>query len=316
MPQVADSLADLASRCLRSLPPRWRERVKNGLGALGHAPGWAHRLRASRLARAGKRLDRSAGAVAAMLATARIQSLRGAACLEFGSGHLLSEAFVYHLLGAARVVAVDRFPLLQESRVGAVFEEVDEEALVASLAPFAAPGEVRERYRLLAGRRDWNLAALAALGITYRAPYDAAQGALHDERFDLIASCAVLEHVPGERAPAILAGLAAMLAPGGTMVHAVHLEDHRDIAGAPFAFLEAGTDWTPFDADTRGNRLRASDWLRMARALPGTELVAAASEVAATGVPAQLDSNLASYAPDDLRTRHLTFALRRNAHGD
>lgn len=35
---------------LRSLPPGVRERIKAALGALGHEPGWAHRLRARNLA--------------------------------------------------------------------------------------------------------------------------------------------------------------------------------------------------------------------------------------------------------------------------
>ena len=52
------------------------------------------------------------------------------------------------------------------------------------------------------------------------------------------------------------------------MVHNIHLEDHRDIDGAPFAFLAADTDWTEADYDSRGNRLRASDWVRIVAAIP------------------------------------------------
>lgn len=311
MSGVADRLRAAALAGFRALPPRWRERLKGALGALGHAPGWAQRLRARELAATTKRLDNWAQPLSNMLRTAGVTSLRGASCLEFGSGHLLAEPLLYHLVGARRVVAVDYFPILQEGLLSAVCAGVDEEALVATLAPFEAPEAVRARYHALVARRDWSLAGLTELGIAYRAPYDAAAGPLPGESFDLIASCSVLEHVPAGAAAPILANLAAMLAPGGTMLHAIHLEDHRDFEGAPFAFLAADTDWTEADADKRGNRLRASDWLRIARAVPGAEIVAAKPEIRETALPARLDPRFACYDPDDLRTSHLVLALRR-----
>lgn len=169
-----------------------RERFKAALGALGHEPGWAHRLRARNLAQTRKRLDVLVEAIVERLELAQFRSFAGAACLEFGSGHLLSEALIYHLAAS---------PLAGES-------------------------------------------------------------------FDLILSLSVLEHVPPAVAPALLTNLLAMLRPGGTMVHNIHLEDHRDIDGAPFAFLAADTDWTEADYDSRGNRLRASDWVRIVAAIP------------------------------------------------
>lgn len=311
MSGLAQGLRSAAIAGFRALPPGWRERLKGVLGALGHAPGWAQRLRARQLAETTKRLDRWAPELAAMLRTAGVTSLRGASCLEFGSGHLLTEPLLHHLLGARRSLAVDYFPIIEEGLLSAVCDGVDEEALVSALAPFEAPEAVRERYRALLARQDWSLAGLAELGIAYRAPYDAAAGPLAGEAFDLIASCSVLEHVPATQAAAILANLAAILAPGGTMVHAVHLEDHRDFKDAPFAFLAAGTDWTEADADKRGNRLRASDWLRIARAVPGVDLVADEPEVRRVALPAQLDPRFAGYDRDDLRTKRLVIALRK-----
>src|SRR5881628_109859 len=71
-----------------------------------------------------------------------------------------------------------------------------------------------------------------------------------------------LEHLPGQSVPAILASLQAAMRPGALALHSIHLEDHRDFRRDPFAFLAADTDWRPSASDSRGNRLRASDWVR------------------------------------------------------
>jgi SAM-dependent methyltransferase len=249
-----------------------------------------------------------------MLDTAGVTSLRGAACLEFGSGHLLTEPLLQHLLGAKRAVAVDYFPILQPGPVAVACRGVDEDALAGALGGLEEAELLRSRFRALATRQDWSLSALAGLGIAYVAPYDAAAGPLPGgERFDLIASCSVLEHVPREAAGAILRNLAAMLKPGGVMVHAIHLEDHRDFARAPFAFLAADTDWTGADADRRGNRLRARDWVALAQGVPGVEIAAAETEIRDVALPARLDAALAGYKPDELRVKRLVLALRAPA---
>ena len=320
------------------------------------------------LAAGTKRLDRWAPETARLLSSAGIASLEGRACLEFGSGHLLTEPLLYHLLGASRVVATDYFPILDETLIGGVCDGVDEEALVAALAPFAPEADIRRRWRALRGRTDWSLAGLAEIGIAYLAPYDAAAGPLEAGAFDLVASCSVLEHVPVEAAGAILAGLAACLRqpipdltretlsprgrgrvdaqrrPGegggtsperarpplpvgfadstspprgedfapGVMVHAIHLEDHRDFAGAPFAFLAADTDWRPAHADRRGNRLRASQWRDLFDVVPGLDVIADEREVRDAALPA-LDPSFAAFPLDDLRTKRQVLAARRVA---
>jgi SAM-dependent methyltransferase len=299
----------------RVLPARWREQLKRAAGALGHQPGWAQRLRAQQLAETAKRLDQWAPNLASMLQTAGVRSLDGRACLEFGSGHLLTEPLLHHLLGARRAVAVDYFPILEESLVPSVCAGVDEEALVTALQAFAPADQIRLRYRALVARQNWSLAGLAELGISYVAPYDAAKAPLEREAFDLIASCSVLEHVPADQAQDILANLAAMLKPGGVMVHAIHLEDHRDFHNAPLAFLAADTDWREADADRRGNRLRRSDWMRMAEKLNGTDVVAVEARVAAADLPARLDSRFAAYDRDDLKVGGLVIAIRKHGAG-
>src|SRR5215211_5289168 len=57
MDLLRSQAAAAAAFLLRSLPPGVRERIKAALGALGHEPGWAHRLRARHLAQTRTRLD-------------------------------------------------------------------------------------------------------------------------------------------------------------------------------------------------------------------------------------------------------------------
>lgn len=299
-----------ATRGFRALPPRWRERVKGALGALGHDPGWAQRLRARRLAETTKRLDRWAPETARLLRIGGIASLEGRDCLEFGSGHLLAEPLIYHLLGASRVVAVDHFAILEESIVGRVWDGIDEDALVAVLGSFEAPDAVRRRLLNLRALDRLRLRDLAPLGITYVAPFDVTRDPPPGRGFDAILSCSVLEHVPAASAPAILGGLAELLKPGGVMIHAIHLEDHRDFAREPFAFLAAGTDWTEAEADRRGNRLRASEWLALAGRIEGVEIVATERERRDAPLP-PLDPRFLGFDPEDLRTKGLVLAARR-----
>jgi hypothetical protein len=310
MDLLRSQAAAAAAFLLRSLPPGVRERFKVALGALGHEPGWAHRLRARNLAQTRKRLDVLVEAIVERLELARFRSFAGAACLEFGSGHLLSEALIYHLAGAARTVAIDHYRILQEAEVPRALDGIDGDALVRALARWDDPAAIRARLDALKARTDWTLAGLRGIGIDYVAPYDLAASSLAGESFDLISSLSVLEHVPPAVAPALLTNLLAMLRPGGTMVHNIHLEDHRDIDGAPFAFLAADTDWTEADYDSRGNRLRASDWVRMAAAIPGTAVTRVEPLFRAGALlPPDIDLAFRSYDSADLRTSRIILVV-------
>jgi hypothetical protein len=310
--QLVSQAARLAGRVFRRLPPGMRERLKGALGALGHEPGWAQRLRARDLAQGRKRLDILMEAMAERLQAANFGSFRGAACLEYGSGHLLSEALIYHLAGASRVVAADHFRLLQDDEVRRALDGVDAEILIRERARWDDTAAVRGRFDALKRRTDWSLPALNDIGVSYVAPYDAAAGPLPGETFDLISSLSVLEHVPPAAAPVILGNLLAMLRPTGTMVHNIHLEDHRDIEGDPFAFLAAGTDWSDADHDSRGNRLRASDWVRIVESIPGAVVARVAPMIkSGTRLPDALDPAFAAYDPIDLRTSRIIIVVKR-----
>jgi SAM-dependent methyltransferase len=294
------------------MPPRLRERVKAALGALGHEPGWVDRLRARNLARTRKKLDVLVDDILERMDVAQFASFRGKACLEYGSGHLLSEALLYHLAGAASVVATDHFRLLQAPEVPLALEGVDAETLVAKLTRWDDPASIRRRLEALRQRTDWSPAGLQEIGISYVAPFDMTAAPLAEASFDMISSLSVLEHVPVAAAPALLAHLTAMLRPGGIMVHNIHLEDHRDIDGAPFAFLAADSDWTEADHDSRGNRLRASDWLRLVEAAPGTRVVRVQPLIKpGTELPGTLAARFGGYDPVDLRTSRIILVVAR-----
>lgn len=262
-------------------------------------------VRARLLARSSKRLDVVAAQVAHLLHLSGLD-VRGRVVLELGSGWVLSHALVLHLVGARTVIATDlepqaHLPALREairSATGSIVRDV--------LSPFEDHEALRARVGALEAlaRRPLDLGALGALGLEYVAPLDLVRRRL-GRPVDLVYSNSVLEHVPARDGTLLLRNVAADLAPGGAMLHAVHLEDHRDPAGAPFAFLaEEG-----YEADgERGNRLRASAWRRRFAGLDGLvtrELYAWRRD--ASLVPARVARDVEHEGVDDLRTSHVAF---------
>lgn len=288
-----------------------REGLKRRIGALGHAPGFAQRLRARRLASGDKRLDRVAPGLAWWIGHA-IGSAEGKDCLEFGSGHLLSEALTCRIAGAARVVACDYFPILDRDAAARALNGIDRAALAQGVRAYLAAADPSPLLAGIEARLRDGDDILAAACVEYAAPLDFTAAAPFPGAFDFIHSTSVLEHVPAAQASDILANLHACLKPGGAMVHQIHLEDHRDFARAPFAFLAVADDWREADADTRGNRLRASHWLALARALPGAEVsvpyIRSRDDVA---LPAALHRDFAALDPADLRTANIGMVVRK-----
>ena len=68
-----------------------------------------------------------------------------------------------------------------------------------------------------------------------------------------------------------LANLAADLRPGGFMIHRIHLADHRSFVHDPFAFLDMPR-YERSEQTKYGNRLRASTWLSLFRAIPSLDV--------------------------------------------
>ena len=153
-----------------------------------------------------------------------VTCLAGKTVLEYGPGDMPGVALLLLAHGAAQVICVDRFPMLQLSaRNAAVLAE------------------------LLAGLDD---AARARVRACLRDPDDPAQG-FRPERLryqvqasglselsdavDLIISRAVLEHV--NDLPASFADMYRALRPGGRMLHQVDLRSHGLHRQHPLDFL-------------------------------------------------------------------------------
>lgn len=301
-----------ALRLVGRLPRPVRKALRAAIGGGAHRANWTQALWAWHYARGEKRLDRVAEGLAPLLAR-EVASLEGRAVLEFGSGHLLSEALVPWLAGAAEVTACDYNPILNWRFARAAVANADRPALVEALRPLADPARLAERLGQLEALPAWTPDALARIGLRYRAPLDWSGPAPLGAMFDLIHSTSVLEHLPPAAVAPILANLHDALRPGGLMLHRIHLEDHLDFAGHPFAFLGAGTDWREADADSRGNRLRASDWLAALARLPGAEVRAVERrERTAAALPRPLHPAFAARDEADLRTAWITVAVRRS----
>ena len=71
-----------------------------------------------------------------------------------------------------------------------------------------------------------------------RSPVDFATAEKLNTPVDFIYSNSVLEHVPVDDVPALLNNLVESLNQGGTMIHCIHLEDHKDINRYPFDYSE------------------------------------------------------------------------------
>ena len=91
------------------------------------------------------------------------------------------------------------------------------------------------------------------------------------------------------------------------MYHYVHLADHRDIAHAPHAFLDADDDYRATDHDARGNRMRASDWRAIFNTLPKFCWHERTRPEAADRLPKQLAERFRAYDRDDLAITHYSI---------
>ncbi|MCA8922925.1 MAG: hypothetical protein KDD82_14010, partial [Planctomycetes bacterium] len=237
--------------------------------------------------------------------------LRGKTCVELGSGWVLSHALLLWLLGAERVIATDLEAQAHPETLKVAVRKAVSSVVRDSLSPFEDHGLLRARLERLRAIERFDFATLRALGIEYRAPLDLAREGL-GEPVDVVFSWSVLEHVPAVDVDPLLQNLARDLRPGGVMLHAIHLEDHRDSARAPFAFLAPDPSFGPRAQSERGNRIRRSGWEARCAELEGlsTEVLYAWQRDAAL-LPAAIDPEVAHTGPEDLRTSHLGLCLRR-----
>ena len=287
----------------RHLP---RGLVDRTLGSEGVA-----KLRARLLAAGDKRLDVCTAQLAHLLHLSGLD-VRGKVCVELGAGWVLSHAALLWLLGAERVIATDLEAQAHPECLKVAVRKAVTSVVRDSLSPFEDHALLRARLDRLAAIERFDFETLRALGIEYRAPLDLARAGL-GEPVDVVFSWSVLEHVPAVDVGPLLANLARDLRPGGAMLHAIHLEDHRDSARAPFAFLAPDPSFGPRQQSERGNRIRRSGWEARCARLEGLRTeVLYAWQRDASFLPSPIDPGIEHTGTDDLRTSHLGLCLRRD----
>ena len=252
------------------LPARLRVRAKAVLGGAGHGRSWLDGLKARDSAMGKKRLDRSAQDMAQRFSASGITEVAGKSCMEFGAGYVPSEALIFHLMGASRVVATDYNALGQFDQLFAAAIACDRAKFLGAVEKFGDAKKAEERLDTLCRLGKRRGVSYLKQVIEYVAPHDMSQTPIKGT-FDIINSVSVLEHIPPSAAISILQNLRTSLSSVGVMAHVIDMRDHLDLEGNPLGFLARDTDYVPDrDFDVRGNRLRKGDWMKLFCCLPDT----------------------------------------------
>lgn len=270
--------------------------------------------RAVDLASTSKRIDICSAQMAHIFHLSKLSSIEGKICLEIGSGWVLTHALVLYLLGAEKVIATDVVPIAQPQTLHLALKDAIAYLPRDILAPFYEHSRIRERYNRLLSIPEFNFDVLNDLGIEYKSPIDFSLEKV-SEPVDFIYSGSVLEHVPTDDIPALLSNLVECLNPQGVMIHCIHLEDHRDIIGDPFRFLEVpGEEFSRTLQSNRGNRVRSSSWREYFDDLDGvnSEFIYSYSRLEKP-LPGVIDSSIPYIDEDDLRVSHIGVCTRKSA---
>src|SRR3954467_15551987 len=150
-------------------------------------------------------------------------TLRGAEILEFGSGWQPTIPLLFSLAGASRVVMADTQRLMDAATFSGTAHSliphapmiaqrlnIDESKVRAALAD--APGDFDQ--------------LLKHFRFDYIAPCDVSSPHFPEQTFDVVASRAVLEHVPASVLRPLLGRVFHLLRPGGFTCHAIDNSDH------------------------------------------------------------------------------------------
>jgi SAM-dependent methyltransferase len=191
----------------------------------------------------------------------REEDVVGTRVLEVGTGDNFGVAIRFLAAGAAEVSCLDRFVTRRD--------EIQQRGLNAALVTRLSAVE-RERVADVIAS-DGSLAEdTPRLRVQEGVPIEAAERLLGAERFDLIVSRAVLEHVMSVEAS--LTVMDRMLVPGGLMLHKVDLRDHGMFTAGgmhPMTFLTVSPTVYRWMTSHTGapNRKRVCDYRTTLRGL-------------------------------------------------
>ena len=156
-------------------------------------------------------------------------------------------------------MAVDIQPLAHPAALESAVRGAIPYIIQDTLSPFEDYERIRRRLNNLLSIKRFDFRVLKQLGIECISPIDLAQTTL-GLPIDLTFSTSVLEHVPRQDVARLLKNLVEDLAPGGMMIHCIHLEDHDDFERQPFDFLSLSpSDYPSWRETNTGNRMRK--WL-------------------------------------------------------
>ncbi len=261
---------------------------------------------AKKLALTSKRLDLCSAQVAHLLHLAKINSLENSICVELGSGWVLSHALIFYLLGAKKVYATDVSKLASPNYLKHSVQNAIPYIVRDLLSPFSEHSLIRKRLNNLLSINEFSFERLSQLGIEYIAPFDFVQQKL-DIPSDFIYSLSVLEHVEEENVLKLVENASSGLKTKGKMVHAIHLEDHKDIVNNPFEFLkEPDSIFTKEVQNERGNRIRCNKWLEMFDKVKNVDYKVLYTWMRKDkDLPEKIDSKISYKDENDLKTSHL-----------
>lgn len=193
----------------------------------------------------------------------------GLVVLEIGTGWHPLVPTVLHLIGAHRIITIDKNPWLSWSSASETFAALSSrlDTIAAGLAVNVV--DVQNRYDEAAKRQCQDLPSLlSALNIDYRYPVSVEHTHLPDEAIDIVCSSNVLEHLPLETLRGLHAESRRILKPGGLAVHRFNPADHyshsdKSISSVNFLEYPEGR-WRFYGSGLAyHNRLRCSQHLQV-----------------------------------------------------
>jgi SAM-dependent methyltransferase len=184
---------------------------------------------------------------------------------EIGTGWLPVFPLSLALAGFRNIHTVDLHPHLRGSAARRTLLALSSFLDHPSFQPFANPDQVHSNYQRLSASQN----ILAAAGIEYTAPCNAASTGFGPGSFDLITSNNVFEHVPSPALLELFAEAKRLLRPGGHVLHCINCGDHyayadRGVTQVNYlAFQES--EWKRWNNSIHyQNRLRPIDFIEMA----------------------------------------------------
>lgn len=251
-------------RAYFSMPPVIRQKLKIVLkSGSGHESSKFNKIIATRDANGKCRIDRFAQLFSNYLTASNVAGMEGRRCLEIGTGFVGSSPVVMWLLGAQAITSIDLNRLLIPDALKESILSVARKELFCILRKHVTSEESLsnriDQIYAWAGSEQKKLPEC----FSYLAPFDILADRFETDDFDFIFSISTLEHIPRSIVSQFVEKMVSVMVNGGEGLHSIDLTDHFDSQDNPFRFLALKDDdySEDSDADSRGNRIRGSEWL-------------------------------------------------------